>query len=49
MYVYLLACTAIILRSVTEWFDEEGTLVNNKFESDFKKLCEDTRASDKTQ
>jgi hypothetical protein len=38
-----------IEKSVTEWFDEEGGLVFDKFKTDFSNLCCDAKSSDKTQ
>ena len=39
----------VLLRPVTEWFDEEGTLVFDRFKTDFNNLCCDAKSSDKTQ
>ncbi|CAI8013963.1 Probable signal peptidase complex subunit 2 [Geodia barretti] len=36
-------------KSVTEWFDEDGGLVFDKFKTDFSNLCCDAKSFDKTQ
>ena len=37
------------LRSVTQWFDEEGVLVFDKFHADFSRMCKDAEKSGKNQ